>query len=162
MRLSDFDFHLPEALIALRPAEPRESARLLVVRPGAEPELADRRIPDLLAELRSGDVMVFNDTRVIPARLHGIRYRGDLRAKVEAMLHKRAGDDSWVVFARPAKKLAAGDRIRFVLVDEHRAWHFEGRVSGSLMEGSVRTGVGNAEVARPWRATRVVGAGDEG
>ncbi len=56
----------------------------------------------------------------------------------------------------------AGDRIRFVLVDEHRAWHFEGRVSGSLMEGSVRTGVGNAEVARPWRATRVIGPGDEG
>ena len=56
----------------------------------------------------------------------------------------------------------AGDRIRFVLVDEHRAWHFEGRVSGSLMEGSVRAGIGNAEVARPWRATRVVGAGDEG
>ncbi len=113
MQLSDFDFELPESLIALRPAEPRDSARLLVVKPGGQPELADRRIPDLLGELRAGDLMVFNDTRVIPARLHGVRHRGALQARVEAMLHKHHGDDSWVVFARPGKKLAVGDRIRF-------------------------------------------------
>jgi S-adenosylmethionine:tRNA ribosyltransferase-isomerase len=113
MRLSDFDFHLPDESIALRPAEPREAARLLLVRPGAEPDLTDRCVTDLLGELRPGDVMVFNDTRVIPARLHGLRWRGDIAAKVEVMLHKRAGADSWVAFARPAKKLAVGDRIRF-------------------------------------------------
>ena len=112
MQLSDFDFELPESLIALRPAEPRDSARLLVVQPGGAPELADRRIPDLLAELRPGDLMVFNDTRVIPARLHGVRHRGALQARVETMLHKRA-DDQWIVFAKPGKKLAPGDRIRF-------------------------------------------------
>ncbi len=113
MQLSDFDFHLPESLIALRPAEPRDSARLLVVTPDGAPELRDRRIPDLLDHLRPGDVMVFNDTRVIPARLDGVRTRGDLRARVEIMLHKRAGEDSWVVFAKPGRKLAVGDRIRF-------------------------------------------------
>ena len=113
MQLSDFDFDLPESLIALRPAEPRDSARLLVVKPGGEPELADKRIPDLLAELRPGDLMIFNNTRVIPARLHGIRHRDALQAKVEVMLHKRASDDSWIVFAKPAKKLSPGDRIRF-------------------------------------------------
>jgi S-adenosylmethionine:tRNA ribosyltransferase-isomerase len=113
MQLSDFDFELPESLIALRPAEPRDSARLLVVRPGGTPEFADRRIPDLLAELRPGDLMVFNDTRVIPARLHGVRHREALQARVEAMLHRRVGEESWIVFAKPAKKLAIGDRIRF-------------------------------------------------
>ncbi len=113
MQLSDFDFELPESLIALRPAEPRDSARLLVVQPGGQPELADKRIPDLLGEFRAGDLMVFNDTRVIPARLHGIRYREALQARVETMLHKRDGDDRWIVFAKPAKKLAVGDRIRF-------------------------------------------------
>jgi S-adenosylmethionine:tRNA ribosyltransferase-isomerase len=113
MRLSDFDFHLPEELIALRPASPRDSARLLVVKPGESPERTDQRIPDLLGHLRAGDVMVFNDTRVIPARLHGVRLRGDISAKVEIMLHKRDSADTWVVFARPAKKLIVGDRVRF-------------------------------------------------
>ncbi len=113
MQLSDFDFDLPEGLIALRPAEPRDSARLLVVTPGGQPELADRHIPDLLAALRPGDLMVFNDTRVIPARLHGIRHREALQARVEVMLHKREGDDRWIVFAKPGKKLSVGDRVRF-------------------------------------------------
>ncbi len=113
MLLSDFDFELPEDLIALRPAEPRDSARLLVVKRGGTPMLADRTIPDLLAELRPGDVMVFNDTRVIPARLHGMRHRGELRARVEIMLHRRVADDSWVAFAKPGRKLAPGDRISF-------------------------------------------------
>jgi S-adenosylmethionine:tRNA ribosyltransferase-isomerase len=117
MRLSDFDFDLPEALIALRPAEPRDNARLLVVKPGGRPELADRRIPDLLDQLKAGDVMVFNDTRVIPARLHGVRIRGDLRANVEILLHKREDGCSWVVFAKPGRKLAKGDRLQFSAPD---------------------------------------------
>jgi S-adenosylmethionine:tRNA ribosyltransferase-isomerase len=112
MRLSDFDFHLPDHLIALRPAEPRDSARLLVVTPGGTPELEDRHVPDLTRLLRPGDVMVFNDTRVIPARLHGVRLRGEVSARIEIMLHRRAGDSRWIAFARPAKKLAPGDRLR--------------------------------------------------
>ncbi len=113
MRLSDFDFHLPDASIALRPAEPRDSARLLVVDPAAEPPMADRMVTDLLSFLRAGDLMVFNDTRVIPARLNGVRIRGSFEARVEIMLHKREDARSWTVFAKPAKKLAPGDRITF-------------------------------------------------
>jgi S-adenosylmethionine:tRNA ribosyltransferase-isomerase len=113
MRLSDFDFPLPDENIALRPAEPRDSARLLVVDPSASPPFADRRVPDLLRYLRAGDVMVFNNTRVIPARLNGLRIRGAFEARVEIMLHKREDAASWIAFARPAKKLLAGDRIVF-------------------------------------------------
>jgi len=113
MRLSDFEFDLPEALIALRPAERRDGARLLVVKPHGAPELSDRRVPDLLSELRAGDVMVFNDTRVIPARLSGVRDRAGTRARVEIMLHKRESADSWTAFAKPGRKLAPGDRISF-------------------------------------------------
>jgi S-adenosylmethionine:tRNA ribosyltransferase-isomerase len=113
MRLSDFDFHLPDQNIALRPAEPRDSARLLVVHPAEPQPFADHRIPGLLQYLRAGDVMVFNNTRVIPARLNGLRIRGAFEAKIEIMLHKREDARSWIAFARPAKKLLAGDRIVF-------------------------------------------------
>jgi S-adenosylmethionine:tRNA ribosyltransferase-isomerase len=108
-----FDFHLPDSLIALRPAEPRDSARLLVVRPGGDPTVADGAVRDLPDLLDHGDVLVLNDTRVIPARLHGVRLKGEGGARVEIMLHKRDGQDAWAAFARPAKKLAVGDRVRF-------------------------------------------------
>ena len=75
MRVDLFDFELPPERIALRPATPRESARLLVVRPDAEPRLLDATVGDLPDWLRPGDALVFNDTRVIPAELHGIRRR---------------------------------------------------------------------------------------
>jgi S-adenosylmethionine:tRNA ribosyltransferase-isomerase len=113
MRVDLFDFELPEDRIALRPAEPREAARLLVVRPGADPALEDRTVADLPGLLRPGDALVINDTKVIPARLRGIRVRGEAAARVEVMLHKREGADRWLAFARPAKKLGVGDRIRF-------------------------------------------------
>ena len=112
MRVDLFDFDLPEASIALRPAEPRGAGRLLVVRPGAP--LADRRVADLPGLLRAGDALVFNDTRVIPARLHGIRTRpGAPGRRAEVMLHLREAPDRWRAFARPAKRLAPGDRIQF-------------------------------------------------
>lgn len=111
MKLADFDFHLPEARIALRPADPRDSARLLRVRPG-EP-LADLHVRDLPDQLRAGDVLVVNDTRVIPARLKGVRIRGDSRVAVEATLHRQLSGDAWTAFMRPGKKLAPGDRIAF-------------------------------------------------
>ncbi|WP_375457866.1 tRNA preQ1(34) S-adenosylmethionine ribosyltransferase-isomerase QueA [uncultured Enterovirga sp.] len=111
MNVELFDFELPDHLIALRPAVPRDSARLLHVQ--ASGEVADRTVPDLAGLLRPGDALVLNDTRVVPARLRGVRARGDVVARVEVMLHRRTGPDSWLAFARPAKRLAVGDHIRF-------------------------------------------------
>ncbi|MCJ2132817.1 tRNA preQ1(34) S-adenosylmethionine ribosyltransferase-isomerase QueA [Methylobacterium sp. J-026] len=112
MRVDLFDFDLPETSIALRPAEPRDAGRLLVVRPGAPPD--DRTVRDLPGTLRAGDALVFNDTRVIPARLHGLRTRpGAPGQRTEAMLHLREGPARWRAFARPANRLAAGDTLRF-------------------------------------------------
>ncbi|MDO8605862.1 MAG: tRNA preQ1(34) S-adenosylmethionine ribosyltransferase-isomerase QueA [Phaeospirillum sp.] len=106
MRVDDFDFDLPRDLIAERPAAPRGSGRMLHV---AEVGMADLTVADLTGLLRPGDVMVFNDTRVIPARLVGKRGL----AGVEVTLHQRTAPDSWKVFARPAKKLRPGDRVDF-------------------------------------------------
>ena len=117
MRLADFDFDLPEASIALRPASPRDSARLLLVRPGEA--LVDRVVRDLPDLLQPGDALVFNDTRVIPARLNGERPAraeggGDgAPVGIEAMLHRRLSPDRWAAFARPAKRIRAGDTLRF-------------------------------------------------
>ncbi|AMJ60056.1 tRNA preQ1(34) S-adenosylmethionine ribosyltransferase-isomerase QueA [Bosea sp. PAMC 26642] len=113
MNIGLFDFDLPEARIALRPASPRDAARLLVVRPDAAEPCEDRSIGDLVRLLRPGDALVLNDTRVIPSRLHGRRHRGDVSARVEIMLHKRQSGDRWLAFARPAKKLALGETILF-------------------------------------------------
>ncbi|WP_238275803.1 S-adenosylmethionine:tRNA ribosyltransferase-isomerase, partial [Methylobacterium jeotgali] len=112
MRVDLFDFELPEARIALRPPSPRDAGRLLVVRPG-EP-LEDRRVRDLPGLLRPGDALVLNDTRVIPARLAGLRTRpGGEGVRVEAMLHRREAPDLWRAFARPGKRIAPGDVLRF-------------------------------------------------
>ena len=111
MRVDLFDFDLPEERIALRPAEPRDSARMLVVRPGEG--LEDRTVRDLPSLLKDGDVLVFNDTKVIPAQLKGIRRRGEAMAQVEATLHMRVAPDRWQAFMRPGKRIAAGDRIHF-------------------------------------------------
>lgn len=111
MKLADFDFHLPEARIALRPANPRDSARLLLVQPGSA--LRDLQVSDLPQQLRAGDVLVVNDTRVIPARLKGVRTRGESRVAVEATLHRHLSAHVWTAFMRPGKKLAPGDRVAF-------------------------------------------------
>lgn len=111
MKVDLFDFELPEERIALRPAEPRDSARLLVVRPSHG--LEDRTVDQLPSLLRAGDVLVFNDTKVIPAQLKGVRRRGEASAQVEATLHMRVAPDRWQAFMRPAKRVAAGDRIHF-------------------------------------------------
>ncbi|MBB3773002.1 S-adenosylmethionine:tRNA ribosyltransferase-isomerase [Angulomicrobium tetraedrale] len=116
MRVDLFDFELPPECIALRPAAPRDAARLLVVRPGAEPELTDAQVRDLPDLLAPGDALVVNDTRVVPARLDGIRRRATSQGEgvqVEAMLHKRLGTDLWLALARPGKRLAVGDVIEF-------------------------------------------------
>ncbi len=111
MRVEFFDFDLPEERIALRPAEPRDAARLLVVRPREGVE--DRGVVDLPALLQPGDVMIFNDTKVIPAQLKGVRRRGEASAQVDATLHMRVAPDRWLAFVRPGKRVAPGDRIHF-------------------------------------------------
>ena len=114
MNLSDFDFELPESSIAQNPASPRDAARLLYI---GDAGLADRRISDLLDYCRAGDVWVFNNSKVIPARLYGQRAarpemsRGEV--KIEILLHKRTGSNSWEAFARPMKRLHVGDEIIF-------------------------------------------------
>ncbi|MDN2568400.1 tRNA preQ1(34) S-adenosylmethionine ribosyltransferase-isomerase QueA [Aquibium sp. A9E412] len=110
MRVDLFDFALPAERIALRPAEPRDAARLLVVDGDG---LADRGVRDLPELLEPGDVLVFNDTRVIPAQLVGTRQRGDARVAIEATLHMRAGEDRWLAFLKPGRRVAAGDRLVF-------------------------------------------------
>jgi S-adenosylmethionine:tRNA ribosyltransferase-isomerase len=107
MRLEDFDFPLPRELIADRPAEPRESARLLVLPAAGLP--ADRHIADLPKLLRPGDLLVFNDTKVIPARLVGRRGL----AAVEVTLARDFGGGVWRSYAKGARRLRPGDRIEF-------------------------------------------------
>ncbi|WP_347270131.1 tRNA preQ1(34) S-adenosylmethionine ribosyltransferase-isomerase QueA [Rhizorhabdus histidinilytica] len=108
MRVDLFDFDLPPENIALRPASPRDSARMLLVE-GREGALADRQVSDLPGLLRAGDCLVFNDTRVIPAQLEG--RRGE--ARIGATLHKREGLRQWRAFVRNAKRVRTGDRIDF-------------------------------------------------
>jgi S-adenosylmethionine:tRNA ribosyltransferase-isomerase len=111
MQLADFDFNLPDDLIALRPASPRDSSRLLVVAPDGS--MADRKVSDLPEALRPGDVLVVNDTKVIPARLKGVRIRGESSVAVEATLLKRLNGHTWTAFMKPGKRLALGDRVAF-------------------------------------------------
>jgi len=118
MKTSLFDFHLPQSLIAVHPANPRDNAKMLVIGDA----LQDRLIHELPQFLQAGDVMVFNDTRVIPARLLGRRRQ----ARVEVLLHKlsppnggvryqtpRQARGLWQCFAKPAKRLKPGDRVDF-------------------------------------------------
>ena len=109
MRVDQFDFDLPESHIALHPVEPRDAAKMLVVGPGGK--LADRQVTDLIEILTSGDVLVVNDTKVIPAELSGLRLRGESRRKVSFNLHKRLDANHWLAFARPAKVLNLRDRV---------------------------------------------------
>ena len=115
MRVDLFDFDLPDERIALRPAEPRDSARLLVVDPNDRGStLSDHLVRDLPSFLRPGDAVVFNDTRVIPAQLEGIRHReGAPGQQVSATLHMRTAPDRWKAFAKPGKRIKIGDRIQF-------------------------------------------------
>ncbi len=114
MRTDLFDFDLPPERIALRPISPRDAARLLVVRPGAQPEFEDRGISDLPRLLRPRDALVVNDTKVIPARLKGRRIgRGESEPGIEATLHKRLDGSRWRAFILGAKKVEVGDTLRF-------------------------------------------------
>ncbi len=110
MRVDQFDFELPDERIALRPATPRDSARMLVVR--EDGSLVHSHVRDLPDFLRSGDALVLNDTKVIAARLRGRRLgRGEVEPKIEILLHRRIGSDAFLAFSRPARKLMAHDRL---------------------------------------------------
>jgi S-adenosylmethionine:tRNA ribosyltransferase-isomerase len=114
MKLSDFDFHLPEDLIATRPANPRSSARLLVAEREA---ISDSHVFDLSNWLRPGDRLVLNDTRVIPARLSGRRHRdsaqGPVSAAIEATLLEPQANGTWTALIKPLKKVKPGEEIAF-------------------------------------------------
>lgn len=114
MKLSDFDFDLPEALIATRPVKPRRTARLLVAQ-GAR--ITDARVTDLGQWLRPGDRLVLNDTRVLPARLSGRRTRtgaqGETAARIEVTLLEPGAAGTWSALVKPLKKVAEGEEIRF-------------------------------------------------
>ena len=111
MRVDLFDFDLPPERIALRPVSPRDTAKMLVVRPGHTSALEDRIARDLPDLLAPGDALVFNDTKVIPAELHGVRVRDDNRTAVTFTLIRREAADRWRAFARPGKRLKPGDRV---------------------------------------------------
>jgi S-adenosylmethionine:tRNA ribosyltransferase-isomerase len=111
MRTDLFDFDLPPERIALRPISPRDAARLLVVRPGGVAD--DRAVRDLPDLLQPGDALVVNDTRVIPARLVGRRIGRGEEPRIEATLHRRLDGSRWRAFAKPGRRLQAGDVVRF-------------------------------------------------
>jgi S-adenosylmethionine:tRNA ribosyltransferase-isomerase len=115
MRTDAFDFDLPPDRIALRPAAPRDAARLLVVRPGADGDavLEDRVVRDLPDLLRPGDRLVVNDTKVIPAQLTGRRIGGATEPRIDATLIKRLDGSRWQALVKPARKLRPGDTVRF-------------------------------------------------
>ncbi|MCL4065442.1 tRNA preQ1(34) S-adenosylmethionine ribosyltransferase-isomerase QueA [Pseudomonas sp. GX19020] len=110
MQLSDFDFHLPEELIATRPARPRSSARLLLAEGGG---IRDLHVRDLVDIFRPGDRLVLNNTKVIPARLTGSRARGDAVAKIEITLMEPSAVGGWRALAKPLRKVNPGEVIRF-------------------------------------------------
>ncbi|MHB8126291.1 MAG: tRNA preQ1(34) S-adenosylmethionine ribosyltransferase-isomerase QueA [Desulfitobacteriaceae bacterium] len=121
MNVSDFDFYLPEELIAQRPIEPRDSSRLMVVN-RAEQSIENHCFRDLGSFLRAGDVLVLNNTRVLPARLIG--QKKDTEAKIEVLLLKRQERDVWEVLVKPGKRLKVGQWVVFA----------EGMLRGKLIE----------------------------
>lgn len=145
MHLSDFDFHLPEELIALRPVKPRPASRLLRVNGSL---LEDRHVHELPQLLRPGDMLVFNNTKVLPTRLRGVRKRdssdGSGVAKIEATLIERQSKNQWMALAKPAKRLKIGDTIVFsdslsahvVARDQARA-SLQFELSGSQLDAAI-------------------------
>ena len=111
MNVNQFDFFLPEENIALRPVEPRDASRLLLVKEGEQ--IGDKKFSDIVDFLNSGDALVFNDTRVIPAQFDGVRERDGNIARVSVTLHRRLSPNKWAAFAKGAKKLKVGERVSF-------------------------------------------------
>lgn len=141
MLVSEFDFDLPPERIALHPVSPRDAARMLVVRPGQP--LVDGTVRDLLTILRPGDVLVVNDTKVLPAELTGTRIRGDNRSTVSFNLHKRVDAHTWRAFARPAKRLKLLDGLE---LGQGGALHAQVAGKGDTGEVTLSFDLGGAEL----------------
>ena len=137
MRTDLFDFELPEDRIALYPAEPRDSARMLVVSPAGAQVCADKTVLDLPDFLRAGDAIVVNDTRVIPAALTGTRTRDGAVSKIEVNLIRSLGDNRWLSFARPARRLRAGDHITFTSSTNQRGHSLAATVESKHEGGEI-------------------------
>ncbi len=148
MRLKDFDFELPPDRIAQHPARPRDAARLLHVSPA---RLADRLVRDLPNLLRPGDVLVVNDTRVIPAQLTARR----VGARIGITLDQPRTDGTWHVLARNARRLQVGDELRFDGSDDLRATVMARDTDGGVVLAFNRHG---ARIRRGAAAGRRVGA----
>lgn len=145
MLLKDFDFQLRKSAIALRPASPRDAARLLAVEPGQANPFLEARVRDLPAYLRPGDVMVFNNTRVLPAVLLGHRPPRDGDAppvEISLTLLERLADGAWSALARPARRLRPGDLVVFESDGERSVL----TVIGKGLDGEVTVGAGNRSV----------------
>jgi S-adenosylmethionine:tRNA ribosyltransferase-isomerase len=141
MLVSEFDFELPPERIALHPVSPRDAARMLIVRPGQP--LVDGKVTDLVEILKPGDVLVVNDTRVLPAELKGMRVRGDNRAHVAFNLHRRDDQHAWRAFARPAKRLKVLDRLE---LGQGGALHATLTGKGDTGEVTLEFDLGGAEL----------------
>ena len=149
LKTGDFDFDLPDGAIADRPAVPREAARLLEV----DTSLHDRTVADLPGLLRSGDALVINDTKVVPARISGTRGRAHVEATLLRPLDRAPQGETWSALARPARRLRPGDVIE--ITDAFRA-----EVLGRAEGGEVRLRfLSPGSCARPSRATAARPAG---
>jgi S-adenosylmethionine:tRNA ribosyltransferase-isomerase len=157
MRVDLFDFDLPEELIALRPARPRDSARLLHVR--ADGSFEDRVVREAPALLRQGDLLVFNDTRVIPARLNGVRVRDESSVGVEATLIERVSSSRWIALAKPGKRLREGDYIRFGVMDDRSCLMgaLDAKVSAKGEDGAITL---DFDLAGPDLDARIAATGE--
>lgn len=111
MLVSQFDFDLPDSAIALRPATPRESARLMTV--DGDGEIGDHHVADLVDLIRPGDILVVNDTKVLPVQLHGNRDRDGQSVTIEATLIKSLSPFMWQAFIKPGRRVKVGDQVRF-------------------------------------------------
>ncbi|HTV33900.1 MAG TPA: tRNA preQ1(34) S-adenosylmethionine ribosyltransferase-isomerase QueA [Methylocella sp.] len=137
MRVDLFDYDLPPDHIALRPVEPRDAARLLVLRPQLDLSIEDRLVRDLPDLLAAGDVLAVNDTRVIKARLLGERLRGGYSARVEATLLHPEGPAQWWALARPSKRLKIGDHLRFAAAGENHLETLDAEILAKGGEGAI-------------------------
>lgn len=145
MRVDLFDFELPDERIALRPAVPRDAAKMLVVKPSdigdVRASFIDAGVLDLASYLSPGDAIVFNDTKVIPAQFEGKRIRGENEINVSATLHMRASATEWKAFIRPGKRIKIDDRIVFANSD------------GDLLEATVSEKSDGGEVTLSFACT---------
>lgn len=132
MQLDDFDFDLPESNIALEPHPTRDGSKLLRVLPDGA--LEDHVFKNLLRFFKPGDVVVLNNSRVLPAALKGKRLRGESEANVQLNLHKRVSSNEWFAFAKPAKRMKVGDRLRFGDQAGSGQACFEGQLEATIIE----------------------------